>query len=142
MHALAGGPVVAPRFGGPQQQARALAVTHLAIHDALNSIEPRYDTYSDPPPAPAAASPDAAIAAAARTNLLAMLGPLPPTVPPGLAVANRGLDRWQHVRLSQLESEQSLSRVYGGLHFLEGCTAGLRQGRQVADWVYARALRP
>ena len=47
-----------------------------------------------------------------------------------------------YVRLSQLESEQSLSRVYGGLHFLEGCTAGLRQGRQVADWVYARALRP
>ena len=81
-NALASGPVVAPRFGGPQQQARILAITSIAVHDALNTIDRRYDTYNDLPPASAAASPDAAIAAAARTALLAMMSALPPAVPP------------------------------------------------------------
>lgn len=44
--------------------------------------------------------------------------------------------------LAQAENEQALARVYGGLHFLEGCTAGLRMGNQVADWVYSGYLRP
>jgi hypothetical protein len=44
--------------------------------------------------------------------------------------------------LTQAENEQALSRVYGGLHFLEGCTAGLRMGNKVADWVYSGYLRP
>ena len=47
-----------------------------------------------------------------------------------------------YVKLVHAENEQALGRVYGGLHFLEGCTAGLRMGNRVADWVYARALRP
>jgi hypothetical protein len=34
------------------------------------------------------------------------------------------------------------ARVYAGIHFLEGCTAGLRMGNQVADWVYSSYLRP
>jgi VCPO second helical-bundle domain len=45
--------------------ARTLAMVHLAMHDALNAIEPRYQAYavrSEPSPA---ASPDAAVAAAA-----------------------------------------------------------------------------
>jgi hypothetical protein len=50
-------------------QAREMAMTHLAIHDALNSIHPRFATYTHGPRAPADASPDAAIAAAARTVL-------------------------------------------------------------------------
>jgi hypothetical protein len=32
--------------------------------------------------------------------------------------------------------------VFAGIHYLEGCTAGLRAGNQGADWVYARYLRP
>jgi hypothetical protein len=81
-NALASGPVVAPRFGGPQQQGRMMAITSIAVHDALNSIDRRYDTYNKLPPASPGASPDAAIAAAARTALLAMIGALPPAVPP------------------------------------------------------------
>lgn len=38
-NALASGPVVAPRFGGPQQQSRANAIMHIAVHDALNAIQ-------------------------------------------------------------------------------------------------------
>ena len=33
--------VVAPRFGGPQQQSRVQAMVQIAVHDALNAIEPR-----------------------------------------------------------------------------------------------------
>ena len=45
--------------------ARTLAMVHLAMHDALNAIEPRYEAYAvrgEPSPD---ASPDAAVAAAA-----------------------------------------------------------------------------
>src|SRR5687767_13380379 len=30
---------------GPQPQSRGLAMVHIAIHDALNAIDPRYETY-------------------------------------------------------------------------------------------------
>lgn len=64
---------VAPRLGSPQFQARGMAMVHIAVHDALNSIRPRYRSYTHIAPAGADASPDAAIAAAARTTLLALL---------------------------------------------------------------------
>ena len=32
---------VSPRFGGPQPQTRGLAIVQVAVHDALNAIEPR-----------------------------------------------------------------------------------------------------
>lgn len=80
-NALASGPVVSPRFGGPQQSGRAMAIVSIAVHDALNAIDARYGTYNVLPAAAAGASADAAVAAAGRTALLAMLGALPPTTP-------------------------------------------------------------
>jgi len=50
--------------GGPSIRARILAITQLAVHDALNSIEPRYESYTGVPAANAGASPEAAVAAA------------------------------------------------------------------------------
>jgi len=43
---------------------RTAAMMHLAVHDALNAIEPRYETWLDPPPSPRA-DPVAAAAQAA-----------------------------------------------------------------------------
>lgn len=74
-NAIAGS--VAPRFGGPQQQARAMAIVQIAVHDALNSIDRRYQAYAIVPAANPAASPTAAIAAAARGTLLALLPAVP-----------------------------------------------------------------
>lgn len=68
---------VAPRFGAPQQQSRVQAMVHIAVHDALNAIEPRYTRYTGLGPADPGASPNAAVAAAASGVLLALLGPLP-----------------------------------------------------------------
>ena len=72
---------VAPVFGGPQVQARALAIVQIAVHDALNSIEPRYERYAYTGATAAAASPDAAVAAAARHALLEQLAPVADSLP-------------------------------------------------------------
>ncbi|HEY0501966.1 MAG TPA: vanadium-dependent haloperoxidase [Lysobacter sp.] len=87
-NALASGPTVLPRFGAPQQTTRAMAIVQIAVHDALNSIQPRYQSYNNLPPALAGASPDAAVAAAARTALLGLMAALPAAPTPAEA-ANR-----------------------------------------------------
>lgn len=69
--------LVVPRFGGPQQQSRARAMMQIAIHDALNAIDPRYERYTSTGAAAPGASPDAAVGAAARRTLLDLLAPLP-----------------------------------------------------------------
>jgi len=76
-NAVVTGPQVASLFGGPQQQARAAAMVQIAVHDALNSIDRRYETYDVVPTANAGANPDAAVAAAARRVVFSMLAPLP-----------------------------------------------------------------
>ena len=57
----------------PAIRARIEAMMQVAVHDALNSIEPRYESYSDLPRARRHASPATAIAAAARTVLVAAM---------------------------------------------------------------------
>ncbi len=79
--------VVAPRFGGPQQQTRVQAMVQIAVHDALNTIEPRYERYTYLGLANPGASPDAAVAAAASETLLDLLAPLPPSPPKAAAIA-------------------------------------------------------
>ena len=86
-NALASGPTVVPRFGGPQQQTRAMAIVSLSVHDALNSIQSRYNTYRPVASAPGNASPDAAVAAANRAALLAMIDALPTASTPAEATA-------------------------------------------------------
>jgi hypothetical protein len=53
---------------------RTLAMVHAAVHDALNAVSRRYDAYYFEGPGDAAASPDAAIAAAAHTVLVGVVG--------------------------------------------------------------------
>ena len=78
---------VAPRFGGPQPQTRVQAIVQIAVHDALNAIEPRYARYTGPAPASPGASPDAAVAAAATQTLLQLLAPLPDSPAKQAAIA-------------------------------------------------------
>lgn len=44
--------------------------------------------------------------------------------------------------LSEAEADAQMARVYGGLHFHEGCVAGTRQGNQVARFVVHHYLKP
>ena len=51
------------------QQTRVMAIVQLAMHDAVNGITGEYETYLSPPPAPANASPEAAVISAAYHSL-------------------------------------------------------------------------
>jgi hypothetical protein len=44
--------------------------------------------------------------------------------------------------LSQAAEEAQSARVYGGLHFREGCVAGGRQATQIGRFVIGHELRP
>ncbi len=57
----------------PMAQSRTLAIFHAAIHDALNSIDRRFEPYTPGLPKSPGASADAAIAAAAHDVLIALL---------------------------------------------------------------------
>ena len=57
----------------PLTESRMLAILHLAIHDTLNTIEPRYRTFGTVQTTTPGASTDAAVASAAHTTLTALL---------------------------------------------------------------------
>jgi hypothetical protein len=78
---------VVPRLGGPQQQSRAQAMVQIAVHDALNTIVPRSARYVGAGPVHPNASPDAAVAAAARHTLLELLAPLDDSMLKQMAIA-------------------------------------------------------
>jgi hypothetical protein len=58
----------------PLQESRLYAMVHLAIHDAVNAIDRRSRPYAYSTRAPAGASPDAAVAAAAKGVLASQIG--------------------------------------------------------------------
>ena len=66
-------------IGSSPHQAYVAAMSHVAIHDALNSIDRRFGSYAAVPTANANASPNAAIAAAARLVLIQQLNRPPET---------------------------------------------------------------
>jgi hypothetical protein len=57
---------------GPGRASRAMAIVHIAIHDAVNSILGGYESYSRVPRARPGASVDAAIAHAAHDTLVSV----------------------------------------------------------------------
>ena len=76
-----------PLVGSPPARSYLGALVHIAIHDALNNIDRRYETYMPARPASPFASPDAAIAAAAHDVLVARLGCAAP-IPARIAACN------------------------------------------------------
>lgn len=64
---------IAANGQNPVQATRTLAMVQAAVHDALNAIDRRYDAYYFEGPGDAAASPDAAVAAAAHTVLVGVV---------------------------------------------------------------------
>jgi hypothetical protein len=64
----------APSQGtNPMAQSRTFAILHAAIHDALNAIQRRYEAYTPGLPMARHASAEAAVAAAAREVLVALV---------------------------------------------------------------------
>ena len=67
-------PAPPPRVGGPTGGMRIIALMHVAMFEAVNAIEPRYQPFNGDPKPKADASQDAAAASAAAT-VLAKLDP-------------------------------------------------------------------
>jgi hypothetical protein len=67
---------IAP-LDNPLHESRIYAMMHIAIHDALNAIDRRSRPYAFDMQAEPGASPDAAVAAAARDVLVLLIGQLP-----------------------------------------------------------------
>jgi PAP2 superfamily len=61
----------------PFHESHMYAIMHIAIHDALNAIDRRSRPYAFDERANPGASPDAAVAAAARSVLVALISQLP-----------------------------------------------------------------
>jgi hypothetical protein len=57
---------------GPGRSARAMAIVHIAIFDAVNSLEGKYESYTGLPRVSEFASMDSAIAKAAHDTLVAL----------------------------------------------------------------------
>jgi hypothetical protein len=74
-------------LSNPFHESRLYAIMHVAIHDALNAIDRRSQPYAFEGPGQPGASPDAAVAAAARTVLVALIGQLPSELTPAPCVA-------------------------------------------------------
>jgi hypothetical protein len=70
----------------PLHESRIFAMMHAAIHDALNAIDRRFEPYASDAQAPADASSEAAVAAAAHDVLIVLFGQIPdPPFPPAVA---------------------------------------------------------
>jgi hypothetical protein len=67
---------IAP-IDNPFHESRIYAMMHVAIHDALNAIDRRFHPYTFDKQAESGASPDAAVASAARGVLVPLLSQLP-----------------------------------------------------------------
>jgi hypothetical protein len=57
----------------PLNESRIFAIVHASIHDALNAIERRYESYQARISAAPGASPEAAVAAAAHASLIELM---------------------------------------------------------------------
>lgn len=64
-------------LNNPLHESRLYAMMHVAIHDAVNAIDRRSRPYAFDAQAAPGASPDAAVAAAARDVLVALIAQLP-----------------------------------------------------------------
>jgi hypothetical protein len=64
-------------LANPLHESRLYAIAHVAIHDALNAIDRRFRPYAFRSLAYPWASPDAAVASAARNTLITLIDQLP-----------------------------------------------------------------
>lgn len=110
----------------PLHESRMYAMLHLAVHDALNAIERRSRPYAYDASAPAGASPEAAVAAAARDVLVSEIGRIGAPFPPQCPAAG----------IAQVEA--SYNAALAGIPDGTPKLAGVEVGRAAAAAIIAR----
>jgi hypothetical protein len=100
----------------PLHESRMYAMTHLAIHDALNAIDRRSRPYAFNATAKRGAYPDAAVAAAARDVLVALVRQISAPFPPACVDAG----------VASVESDYTaaLAAIPDGRHKARGIEVG------------------
>jgi hypothetical protein len=100
----------------PLHESRMYAMTHLAIHDALNAIDRRSRPYAFDATAKRGASPDAAVAAAARDVLVALVRQISAPFPPACVQAG--------VASVEADYTAALAAIPEGRHKTRGIEVG------------------
>jgi hypothetical protein len=100
----------------PLHESRMYAMTHLAIHDALNAIDRRSRPYAFNATAERGASPDAAVAAAARDVLVALVRQISAPFPPACVQAG--------VASVETDYISALATIPDGRHKARGIEVG------------------
>jgi len=116
----------APIFD-PLHESRLYAMTHIAMHDALNAIQRRSQPYAYDVIAPAGASVDAAAAAAARDVLASQLAAHPFAFAPPEACAD--------VAIAQVEAEYTAA--LGAIPDGDAKSDGIATGQAAAAAILA-----
>ena len=98
----------------PLHESRMYAMTHLAIHDALNAIDRRSRPYAFRGQAAAGTSIDAAVAAAAHRVMVTLIGQIP--FPPACLVAG--------IAVVEDAYTDALAAIPGGPAKLDGIALG------------------
>ncbi len=109
----------------PLTESRLYAMTHIAIHDALNAIRPRYASYAADLFAPPRTSVDAAVAAAARTVMASVFADFPE--PFGSACGLKGLATVDKAYA------RALAGIPEGIAKREGIAIGRRAGAEIIE---------
>ncbi len=109
----------------PLTESRMYAMTHIAIHDAVNAIRPRFAPHTADLFAPPRASVDSAVAAAARTVLVSVLSDVPE--PFGAPCGLRGLATVDRAYTD------ALARIPAGVTKAEGVAIGEKAARSVIE---------
>ena len=109
----------------PLHESRLYAVTHLAIHDALNAIERHSRPYAFAARIRGQVSPEAAVAAAAREVLVTLIGQIPAPFPPACVEAG--------IASVEADYTAALEEIPDGA----AKTEGLRVGRAAAATILA-----
>jgi hypothetical protein len=134
--------------GPSPAEARLYAMSHVAIHDALNAIDRRFEPYAYTARAPRRTSADAAVAAAAHDVLVPVLQQLSTLTPPAcIDAAVAGVERDYAAALSAVRDGRAKAR---GVAVGRGAAAAIlalraRDGAQevlVGDPAYPEGTLP
>jgi hypothetical protein len=109
----------------PLHESRLYAMMHLAIHDALNAIDRRSEPYAFRVQAERWASPEAAVAAAARDVLVTLINQIPFPFPPQCLAAG----------VASVETDYTLALA--GIADGQAKTKGIEIGRAAAAAILA-----
>jgi hypothetical protein len=95
-----------------------------------------WEPFLETPPFPEYVSGHSSISASAGTVLTHLLGDSVAFTDSTEHEFGHGVRSFESIRDAYMET--SMSRVYGGIHFLDGALEGTRQGEQVGEWVWSR----